>query len=45
MKLQGAIKESLGLAVSITKLYRASTLSDMCAHLNARTCELLRSTR
>jgi thioester reductase-like protein/acyl carrier protein len=36
IQLQGAIRETLGLAVSITELYQASTLGAMAAHLRAK---------
>ncbi|RYP81233.1 hypothetical protein DL769_002063 [Monosporascus sp. CRB-8-3] len=35
MQLQGAIRETLGLAVPVTELYQASTLGRMAAHLHA----------
>lgn len=35
IQLQGAIRETLGLAVSVTELYQASTLGRMAAHLHA----------
>ncbi|PNY28310.1 Hybrid Polyketide synthase-nonribosomal peptide synthetase [Tolypocladium capitatum] len=35
IQLQGAIRETLGVAVSVTELYQASTLGRMAAHLHA----------
>jgi len=36
MKLQGTIKESMGVSISIMELYQASTLSRMATHVGAK---------
>ena len=41
MKLQGAIREAIGVSMSIMELYQASTLSRMAAHISAKKVEQL----
>lgn len=41
MKLQGAIREAIGVSMSIMELYQASTLSRMAAHISAKKGEQL----